>query len=201
MHQDIEIFNETFSCMTNDKFWEIANGIPDLVFNRNLWIWLMGNFGLQYGAPWLRKSGSSMCLFCKDGNMEDISHFLFALPELEDEWTTFWYIFKEKVSNSDYLEKNILLHFTENLDKPTTARFLLGGLSLPFNSRIANFINKFAAVSIQNIYRIRQNMIREVLSSWWKVIVLLTFLLFFSVLLYLFYTCRKRDVWNKWWWW
>ena len=156
----------------------------------------MGNFGLQYGAPWLPKSGSSSCLLCKDGNVEDISHFLFACPKLEDEWATFWYILKEKVSNSDYLEKNILLQFIETIDKPTTARLLLGGLSLPFSSRIADFINKFVAVSIRKIYRIRQNMIREVLPSWWKVIVLLTFLLFF-LYYYIFYTCKKWDVWNK----
>ena len=75
------------------------------------------------------------------------------------------YILKEKVSNSDYLEKNIFLHFIENLDKPTTARLLLGALSLPSDSRIGDFLNKFVAVSIRKIYRIRQNMIREVLSS------------------------------------
>ena len=55
VHQDIEILNKTFSCMTNNEFWEIVDRIPDLAFKRNLQIWLMGNFGLQYGAPWLRK--------------------------------------------------------------------------------------------------------------------------------------------------
>ena len=165
MHQDIEILNKTFSCMTNNEFWEIVDRTPYLAFKRNLQIQLMGNFGLQYGASWLRKSGSSTHLLCKDGNMEDIFHFLFACPKLEDEWATFWHILKEKVSDSDYLEKNTLLHFIENLDKLTTARLLLGGLSLPFNSRIADFLNKFVAVSIRKIYRIRKNMIREVLSS------------------------------------
>ena len=105
VHQDIEILNKTFSCMTNNEFWEIVDRIPDLAFKRNLQIQLMGNFGLQYGAPWLPKSGSSTCLLCKDGHVEDVSHFLFACPKLEDEWATFWYILKEKVSNSDYLEK------------------------------------------------------------------------------------------------
>ena len=75
MHQDIEILDKTFSCMTNNEFWEIVDRIPDLAFKRNLQIRLMGNFGLQYGAPWLRKSGSSTCLLCKDGNVEDISRF------------------------------------------------------------------------------------------------------------------------------
>ena len=165
VHQDIEILDKTFSCMTNNEFWEIVDRISDLAFKRNLQMRLMGNFGLQYGAPWLRKSGNSTCLLCKDGNVEDISHFLFACPKLEGEQATFWYILKEKVSNSDCLEKNTLLHFIENLDKPTTTRLLLGGLSLPFDSRIADFLNKFVAVSIRKIYRIRQNMIREVLSS------------------------------------
>ena len=122
----------------------------------------MGNFGLQYGVPWLRKSVSSTCLLCKEGNVEDIFHFLFACPKLEDEWATFWHILKEKVSNSDYLEKNILLHFIENLDKPTKARLLF---LYRFNSLIEDFLNKFVAVSIRKIYRIRQNMIREVLLS------------------------------------
>ena len=89
--------NKTFSYMTNNEFWEIVDRIPDLAFKRNLQIRLLGNFGLQYGAPWLRKSGSSTCSLCKDGNVEDISHFLFACPKLEDEWATFWYILKEKV--------------------------------------------------------------------------------------------------------
>ena len=136
MHPDIEILNKTFSCMTNNEFWQIVDRIPDPAFKRNLQMRLMGNFGLQYGAP---SSRSSTCLLCKDGNVEDISHFLFACPKLEDEWGTFWYIIKENVSNSNYLEKNILLHFTDNLDKPTTARLLLGGFSLPFNSRICRF--------------------------------------------------------------
>ena len=172
----------------NQWFWEIVDKSPDLGFKRNLQIRLMGNFGLQYGAPWLRKSGRSTCLLCKDGNVENAFHFLFACPKLEDEWAIFWYILKEKVSNSDYLEKNIFLHFIDNLDKPTTTRLLLGGLSLPFNSRIADFLNKFVAVSIRKIYRIRQNMIREVLSSWWKAIaVILTFYCIFScILLYFF---------------
>ena len=97
VHQDIEILNKTFSCMTNNEFWETVDRIPDLAFKRNLQIRLMGNFGLQYGALWLRKSGSSSCLLCKDGNVEDISHFLFACHKLEDEWATFWCILKEKV--------------------------------------------------------------------------------------------------------
>ena len=91
--------------MRNNEFWEIVDRIPDLAFKRNLQIRLMDRFGLQYGAPWLRKSGSLSCLLCKDGNVEDIPHFVFACPRLEDEWATFWYILKEKVSNSDYFEK------------------------------------------------------------------------------------------------
>ena len=125
--------------------------------------------------------------------MEDISHFLFACPKLEDEWATFWYILKEKVSNADNLEKNILLHFIENLEKHTTARLLLVGLSLPFNSRIADYISKFVAVSIRKVYRIGQNMIREVLSSWSKATaVILTFLFFF--LYYHIFLCKRNEM-------
>ena len=66
--------------MTNNEFWEIVDRIPDLAFRRNLQIQLMGNFGSQYGAPWLRKYGSSTCLLYKDGNVEDISHFFVCFP-------------------------------------------------------------------------------------------------------------------------
>ena len=37
--------------MTNNEFWEIVDRTPDLAFKRNLQIRLMGNFGLQDGAP------------------------------------------------------------------------------------------------------------------------------------------------------
>ena len=90
----------------------------------------MSNFTLQYGASWLRKSGSSTCLLCKDGNVEDISHFLVACPKLEDEWATPWYILKERFQILITL-KNILLHFIEKLDKPTTARLLIGAFPYP----------------------------------------------------------------------
>ena len=82
--------------MTNNEFREIVDRIPDLSFKRNLQIRLMGNFGLQYGALRLRKSGSSMCLPCEDGNVEDISHFLFACPKLKDEWVTFGIFSRKK---------------------------------------------------------------------------------------------------------
>ena len=124
----------------------------------------MGNFGLQYGASCLRKSGSSSCLLCKDGNVEDISHFLFACPKLEDEWATFWYILKEKVSDSDYLETNILLQFIENLDKPTTARLLLGAFRYR-SMAVSRILLTNLLLYPFGRCRIRQNMIREVLSS------------------------------------
>ena len=50
MHEDIEILNKTFSCMTINEVWEIVDRTPDLAFKRNLQIRLMGNFDLQYGG-------------------------------------------------------------------------------------------------------------------------------------------------------
>ena len=47
VHQDIEILHKTFSCVTNNEFWEIVDRIPDLAFKRTLQIRLMGNFGLR----------------------------------------------------------------------------------------------------------------------------------------------------------
>ena len=112
VHQDIEILNKTFSCTSNNTLWEIVDRTPDLAFKKiaNM---ANGQIWLTIKALWFGNSGSSTWLLCKDGNVEDISHFLFACPKLEDEWATFWYILKEKV------------HFIENLDKPTTAGLLL----------------------------------------------------------------------------
>ena len=65
VHQDIAILDKTFSRMTNNEFWEIVDRIPDLAFKRNLQIRLMGNFGLQYGAPWLRSLEVQRVYFVK----------------------------------------------------------------------------------------------------------------------------------------
>ena len=74
-------------------------------------------------------------------------------------------IFSRKVSNSNYLEKNILLHFIENLGKPTTARLLLGAFLYHLIAILQIFSTSLLLYPIQKIYRVRQNMIREVLSS------------------------------------
>ena len=86
-HRDTELFDKTrdktFSCTTNNEFRKIFDRTPDPAFKTNLQIRLMDNFGLQYGAPWLGKSRSSTRLLCKDSNVEDIFHFLFACPILK----------------------------------------------------------------------------------------------------------------------
>ena len=43
VHQGIELLNKTFSCMTNNEFWEIVDRTLDLAFKRNLQIWLKPN--------------------------------------------------------------------------------------------------------------------------------------------------------------
>ena len=131
-------YNKTFLCMTNNQFWEIVDRIPDLASKRNLQILLMGNFGLQYGAPWLRKSGSSsclLCLLCKDSNMEDISHFLFACPKLDNEWATFWYSF------------NLMAQFVQSSTRFfATATFLVLELEEKPRRRVKNTLTPFQAL-------------------------------------------------------
>ena len=117
----------------------------------------MGNFGLQLaGLPGYGSLGVERVYFVKTVTWKIFLIFCFLALNLKMNGLRFG-IFSRKVSNSNYLEKNILLYFIENLDKSTTNRLLLGGLSLPFDSRIADFLNKFVAVSIRKIYRIRQH--------------------------------------------
>ena len=72
-HQDIEILNKTFSCMTNNEFWEIVDRIPELAFKRNLQIRtiLAYNTGSLVTEVW-----SSTYLLCKDGRKSE-RYFLF----------------------------------------------------------------------------------------------------------------------------
>ena len=65
VHQDIEILDKTFSCMTSNEFWEIVDRIPDLAFKRNVQILLMGNFSLQYGLPGCGSLGVQCVYFVK----------------------------------------------------------------------------------------------------------------------------------------
>ena len=67
VHQDIEILNRTFSCMTNNEFWEIVDRIPDPAFKKNLQIRLLGNFGLTYNTvlPGYRSLGVQHIYFVK----------------------------------------------------------------------------------------------------------------------------------------
>ena len=164
MHQDIEILDKTFSCMTNNEFWEIVDRIPDLAFKRNLQIRKWAILAHNTGLPGYGSLGVQRVYFVKTVTWKIFLIFCLLALNLKMNGLLFG-IFSRKKFQIPITSKNILLHFIENLDKPTTARFLLGGLSLPFDSRIADFLNKFVAVSIRKIYRIRQNMIREELSS------------------------------------
>ena len=108
------------------------------------------------GIPGYGSLGVQRVYFVKTVTWKIFFIFCLLALNLKMNGLLFWHIFKEKVSISDYLEKNPLLHFIENPDKPTTARLLLGGFSLPFNSSIADFFNEFVAVSIRKTYSIRQ---------------------------------------------
>ena len=47
------------------QVWSIADCYPDLVSCLHVQIRLMGNFGLNGGAPWLTNTDAELCLFAK----------------------------------------------------------------------------------------------------------------------------------------
>ena len=72
-------------------------------------------------------------------------------PKLKDECAAFWHLLKQKFQILISLERIHSIILLRIKTKPTTARLLIGSLSLPFHSRIVDFLSKSVAVSSRKI--------------------------------------------------
>ena len=73
-HPNMEISRLFLENMPPDTFWSISNKFPDLVRHLHQQVRLTANYGLNGGVPWLCRTNSALCFFCKN-EVEDCSHF------------------------------------------------------------------------------------------------------------------------------
>ena len=115
----------------------------------------MGNLGLQSGIPWLRIKSEAKCLLCGI-EKDDMIHFDLRCPYFFTDWERFWYRLRQVVLASSDGEAQTFLLFVKNLDNDSRIRLLTGCLKIPFNTDLRQKVEKFIAVSVQKIYRIRR---------------------------------------------
>ena len=121
-----------------------------MVPKRNLQLRLMGNLGLQSGVPWLRIRGEDKCLLCHI-EKEDMIHFALGCPYFFSHWKSFCYRVRQIVLVSGDGDAQTFSLFVK--------RLLTGCLKIPFNIDLRHKIEKFIAVSVRKIYRIRRTRI------------------------------------------
>ena len=157
-HESVSKNVSAFAEVTFETFWSITSEYPDLVPKRNLQLRLMGNLGLQSGVPWLRIKGEDKCLLCHI-EKEDMIHFALRCPYFFNDWNSFWYRLRQIVLASGDGDAQTFLLFVKNLDNDSRTRLLTGCLKIPFNIDLRHKVEKFIAVSVRKIYRIRRTRI------------------------------------------
>ena len=80
-HPNMEISWLFLENMPPDTFWSISNKFPDLVKHLHQQVRLIANHSLNGGVPWLRRTNSALCFFCKE-EVEGCSHFFCAVKPL-----------------------------------------------------------------------------------------------------------------------
>ena len=152
------------------QFWSLTDHYPDLVSHLHGQIRLMGNLGLNAGVPWLSDTDGRKCFICKNG-VEDAGHFFFDCMSFRENLTILWSNLKTTLFNANPLESNFML---VNLDRKHKTMFLLGGLSLPFDSKTTTTVKRFASTAVGKIYKIRSNKLHDLEAPWLKVKVIFT---------------------------
>ena len=92
-----------------------------------------------------------------------------------------------------------MFSFLENLDRKHKTMFLLGGLSLTFDSKTTTIEKKFVSTAVGKIYKIRSDKLRDLEAPWIKIKYFLPFSFLISCKLpyhISFYVtfCKTRDV-------
>ena len=95
------------------------------------------------------------CLICKN-SVEDVGHFFLNCMSFRENFNILWSNLKTTLFNAKPPESNFMVSFLENLDGKHTTMFLLGGLSLPFDSKqLLYWIEKrFASTAVGKVYKI-----------------------------------------------
>ena len=151
------------ACIDNippQQFWSVTDQYPDLVRHLYVQVRLLGNLGLNAGEPWLSDTDGRKCFICKIG-VEDAGHFFFDCMFFRENFTILWSNLKTTLFNANPLGSNFMFSFLVNLDGKHKTMFLLGGLSLPFDSKTTTIVKRFVSTAVGKIYKIRSSKLRD----------------------------------------
>ena len=114
---------------------------------------------MQGGFPWLKETDQAICHLCKSGT-EDLTHFLLRRNALKDEWELFWESLFSKLEICCSHEAGTFKIFSVNLNG-SKCRLLSGGLNIPFPKDIKDTIEKYAAVSVSKMIKVRNDKLKK----------------------------------------
>ena len=155
-------------CLENTsprKFSSISEQFPDLVCCFHTQVRLMVSLGLNGGIPWLKNTEGTLCFICKQEN-ETLSHFLFDCTTFRPHFDSLWANLISKINNSSPTDCAHMLHFIMNLSQHHNTLSLPGCLPLPFDISTMTVIARFIAAAIGEIYKIRDEKLRELEALW-----------------------------------
>ena len=118
----------------------------------------MGNLGLQSGIPWLHIKSEDKRLLCRI-EKEDMIHFALRCPYFFNDWKSFRYRLRQVVLASSDGDAQTFSLLVKNLGNDSPLRLLKGCVKIPFNINLCQKVEKFIAVSVWKIYRIRRTRI------------------------------------------
>ena len=167
-HPNLHLAKACIDNILPQHVWSIADQYPDLVRHLHVQVRFLGNLRLNAGVPWLSDTDGRKCFICKNG-IEVAGHFFFDSMSFRENFTILWSDLKTTLFNANPLESNFLFSFLVNLDRKHKTMFLLGGLSLPFDSKTTTIVKRFVSTAIGKIYKIRSNKLRNLEVPWLKV--------------------------------
>ena len=167
-HPNLHVAKACIDNIPPQHIWSLTNQYPNLVRHLHVQVRLMGNFGLNTGVPWLSDMDGQKCFISKNG-VEDAGHFFFDGMSFRENYTIIWSNLKTTLFNANPLESKSMFSFLVNLDRKHKTMFLLGGLSLPFDSITTTIVKRFVSTAVGKIYKIRSNKLRDLEAPWLKV--------------------------------
>ena len=84
-----------------------------------------------------------LCLICKEGQADDVTHFLLDCPFFKENVDSIWLNIKARITETNPLDGTQICNFISNLDGVSKVLLLLWALSLPFDNATAVLIKRF----------------------------------------------------------
>ena len=122
-----------FKTVPFEQFWSLADSYPDLVSRLHVQVRLMGNFGLNAGAPWLSDTECTLYFISKESE-DSVGHFLLECPPgLQIYFESIGsnlksYHLKQKIVSTSPADG--VSEFINNLDQQQKVLLLLGGFPI-----------------------------------------------------------------------